>query len=287
MAIVVLLGLLIISAACRQKEDSGKLKIAVSTPALGRIVQEITGKDAEIITLLPAGCEPETFEPDMAAMKKVNEADVFLTLNTIGFEQTLSDKLKVSVPDLKIIDISGGIERIMDTHNSLDGHDHSFTGDPHLLSSPRNAVIILENTRRELTALQPGSTEKFRKSSTEFANRLENIQSQIDSIISGGNGEKYAFVVTHPSLSYYSREFDMEQISLERDGKEVTPRQLEERLAEADLANPRVMIYEKSHSPERIIQIAKELGIKVFPVDFNANDFPEQYIPLTKAITDK
>lgn len=289
----IILTILAIMVGCGRSEESGRPVVVVSTPAVGRIVDEIGGEEVETIVLLPPGSDPESYEPDMASMKRSAKADAFLTLNTIGFEQRLTEQMASGLPDLQSIDLSGGIEMLTDSHGhgKSDAHSHSgehsrghseAEGDPHLLSSPANARIIARNTVETLSRLYPAYAEEFRRRGGRLDSLLAVQQEEVGALLKGIEGG--AFIVMHPSLSYFGRDYGLRQISLEREGKETTPRQMEVRLEEARKGNPRLMVSDGSHNPEQAAEIARRLNLPIISTDFNAADFIEQYTRLAKAL---
>ncbi len=253
--------------------ESDRQVIAVSTPAVGRVVSEIVGDQAEVIVLLPAGTDPENYEPDMASMKQLSKADAFVSLNTIGFEEKLGNYLTSARPELKQIDLSTGVERLQD------GHAH---GDPHLLSSPANALTVTANAAQALAALYPDKAEIFSRNTQAFTSKLQDIAKQTSELLADAKGR--TFVVTHPSLSYFARDYGLDQLALEQDGKEASPRQLDDRLRQAATRGAVAVFYEQSHSPQQAKQAARELGVEAIPIDFNAADFPDQYLRVAAAI---
>ncbi len=261
----------------RDGEKTDKPVIAVSTPAIGRIVGEVVGDEAEVVVLIPSGTDPENYEPDMIAMKRLSKADAFVSMNTPGFEEKLAHQLSATMPQLRHIDLGTGIERIHDSH----GHNNAV-GDPHLLSSPSNALTATSNARQALSEMYPAGAEIFNRNAESFSTHLRNVRKQTSEILDEAKGR--SFVVTHPSLSYFAKEFDLNQLALEENGKEVTPRQLALRLRQARDEGAVVVFYEQSHSPQQARQAARELGVNAEPIDFNAGDFPEQYLRVAEAI---
>lgn len=266
----------VLICACGRSESSGNRAIVVSTPALGRIVEELMGSDSvEIVTLIPAGADPEHFEPDMAVMKKAAGGSMFLSLNTVGFERELGHRLHGAVPDLPTIDLSEGIELLRGSHSGNEA-------DPHLLSSPKNARIVLKNTAAALSDRFPELAAGITRRSQSLDSLLAERDICIKNNLKGKSGK--AFVVIHPSLSYFARDYGLRQVALERDGKEPTPRQYRERLREAAASGATLIVAERSTDPERIAELARELELNTFDADFNAADFIEQYCTLAEKL---
>ena len=298
--------LLLLLCSCRH-EDSGRPVVAVSFESYKWIVERIVGDDYEVVALLPPGSDPEMFDPDMRTMKALERADLYLTTNSVGFETQVGERISSNYPSLKTIDLSEGIDLIMHTHGIANAseqsehHDHTEAdchghaesdahqaGDPHLLSSWENAVVIAKNIGQAMAerAAESGDTEAAQR----YLRNMSELQTDFAAcyaetagrLAAAGVRGKGVFVVMHPSLSYYARDYGLTQIPLEMDGKEASPCQLMERLELAADSNPIALFYEQGQSAARAEEIAESLGIKAYPVNMNGADFAEQIEGVTK-----
>ena len=293
----IIIVMMIFIAGCRGKSGSdrageGKIVVAVSTPALGRLVEEIGGDYFKAVVLIPSGADPENYEPDMATMKTASEAEAMLSLNTIGFEQTLTSRLHSAIPGMQVMDLSAGIEMLEHSHGggeSNHGHEHGegdrhVHADPHLLSSPRNARKVAANMAQVLIRMCPDAAEGI----GERAANLDSVLGDIDSRLLRMFKEKQgtAFVVMHPTMSYFARDYGMRQIALEQDGKEPSPRQMAERIEDARRSAAELMIIDPSKNSRTADHIGRRLGLKPYKADFNAADFINQYLPLGRKLAE-
>ena len=301
-----LTGLLLLLYACGPG-DSGKPVIAVSFESQKWLVEQIVGDDYEVVALLPPGSDPEMFDPDMRTMKALERAEAYLTTSTLGFETQVGERIKANYPDLKVIDLTEGIDIIMHTHGVAGAsshapedeahghHDHDAhpVGDPHILSSMYNASRIAKNICLGIIELrkEKGMSDRDYASGQDYFRNLADLQAgitrrenAIDSLLISSDVRGCSFIVMHPSLSYYARDYDMTQIPLETDGKEASPRQLEQRLAQAAASAPRALFYEAGHSEAQAREIAASLGIKAYPVKLNGPDFLDEIEHVTRAL---
>lgn len=261
----------------RHSASSVKGVIAVSYDAHKYILEKIAGDDYDIRVLLPQGSDPETYEPDMRTMIGLENADAYFSTSTLGFERRMEKVLKENYPDLEIENMAYGIDLIRGTHRHHASHQHAGeaegdddeTADPHLLSSLGNVRIISANMLSCLQNLNPGDSAKYRDNYERFQNELDEMQANFDSILRPLAGS--AFVAVHPAMSYFARDYSLRQISLERDGKEASPRQMHERLKEAVASSPRVLMYEKDQNEKSARELARTLGIEAYPLT------PESY----------
>ena len=277
--------LMLLPGACRKEApgQDGKPQLAVSYDAHKYILEQIAGEDYDINVLLPAGSDPEMYDPDMRTMEGLSKAGVYFTTGTLGFEERMLDILKANYPDLKIENVAEGVELIEGTHHHA-GDSHNHSGDPHILSSIGNIRAVASNMLQGMKRLNPEDSVRFNKNFEIFSSRLDKIAAETDSLMKGRAGG--SFVAMHPAMSYFARDYGVTQISLERDGKEASPRQLKERLEDAAGKHPAVLFYEKGHGEKGAREMARNLGIPVFALNLEAYDFLDNLRGAVKAYSE-
>lgn len=300
LSLLLLLGSAILYSCNKDKDE--RPVIAVSFESQKWLVQQIAGDDYKVVALLPSGSDPELFDPDMGTMKALEKAELFMTTSTLGFESQVKNRIQANYPELKIVDLSEGIDQLMHTHSvsamsAKLHHDHGHAtsdhqesdghaiGDPHLLSSVRNARIIARNILASLSVVNPEAGEKYCKNYADLDAELLKTDLEIDSVISARNLKGASFIVMHPSLSYYARDYGLHQLPVESDGKEVSPRQLEQRLQQARAQTPRALFYEKGNNEAQARQLAESIGIEAYPLSLNSGDFISEIIEITDNLT--
>ncbi len=258
---------LIILSGCSSGRHDDRAAIAVSFEPQAWMLKQIAGDDFDIVTLLPAGSDPETYQPSISTMKNLGNAEVFFTLGTSGFEKQLSDNIHSNFPDLKTVDSSLKIEKIIGTHghDSAD-HDNSEEFDPHMLTSIRNCIVIADNMTKTLIELHPEKAEQYRKA----GNKLKDGLKAMDDSISAMNIRGESISLKHPSLSYFARDYGLQQNSLEENGKETSPIQMKKRMEEIKEHGTKIFIVEKEHASPGDEETAKQLGLTTMEVSLNS-----------------
>lgn len=266
-----LLLILALLCACGRPSDSGRKVVAVSFPTQAALLEEIAGDDFDIVTLLPAGSDPETYQPSVSTMKAVGKADAYLTLGTQGFEENLTASIRSNFPGVKIIDCTEGVAKLTDSH-ALPGegiHSAGSAFDPHIMASIRNSAIIAGNMGKIMSRLYPEDSERLASNSCRVEARLHALDSTIAAMPIGGK----AFVIRHPSLSYFARDYGLEQIALSDVSKETSPRRLKARLEQASAGMPAAFIIEREHANAADTETAKQLGLAELEVSLNSKDW--------------
>lgn len=276
-----ILSILMILCGCSSGHKVDRAAIAVSFEPQEWLIEQIAGDEFDIITLLPAGSDPESYQPSISTMKGLGNSDVFFSLGTQGFEKSLSDNISSNFPDLKIIDCTNGITKIYGSH----GHSgHTANGnkefDPHMLSSIRNCIAIAKNMTGALIELYPDKAEKFIEGSNNLISKLQ----AMDDSITNMNLKDKAVVIRHPSLSYFARDYGIRQISLQEDGKETSPLQLKRRLEAVKDSNPNVFVSEREHVSSSDKDVAEQLGINLIQVSLNSADWLDDLMRLSNEI---
>lgn len=261
-------------AACAGKNDDAKPKLAVSVEPQKELLQQIVGDDYEIVTILPPAGDVESFEPSVQTLTDLQKAEAYFRIGNVGFEQALLPKLKENFPELNIVDTAQGIETVEDTH----GHD----ADPHLWSSVENARVIAAGMLVEVKKLNPDKSDVYTRNFERLDSSLTALDSQIRNLIAAAPSKSFA--IWHPSLSYFARDYNLHQIAFETDGKETTPRQLQQRIDMLKDNGVLVIFYERAHGSAQAENLAKQLGIKAIPISLNDSKWRESLLDVAKEL---
>lgn len=266
------------ACTARDGNDSGsKPVITVSYAPQKWIVDQIAGDRFKVQTLLESGTDPETFEPSVSTMKALAGSRAYLMMGTDAFEKATAQRLKGSIESIMTVDCSAGIERIRDTHAGA-----GAAGDPHLWSSVRNAKVIADNITHALQRLDPANAALYARRNDSLRLHLDDLDRRIETRL--GSLDTRTFVIQHPSLSYFARDYGLRQLPLETDGKEASPSQYADRLAEAQASGAKVIFAEKEHNPQQTRTIADRLGLRLVEISINTEDWERQLLEIADVL---
>ena len=283
MSLVMLCGL----AGCGSS-DSGERVLAVSIPPQKAILEPLTCGRFRVECMVGESTDAETAEPDMRSMARLEHAEAYLTLGGLPFEQAWIDRLKAAFPDLYIIDTTEGMSLLADHDCGHEHHSEEETAeefDPHVWTSLRNAKIMAANMRRELVRLDPSGKTLYDSACIEISRRLDAADDSIRMILS--TCRDHVFMTWHPSLGYFARDYGLTQLSVQQEGKEVSPRRLAEAITECRRRKPVLMFCDEAASaaPENEM-LRSDLGIPVYSLRLMSYDFVGQLIKAAKAIAE-
>lgn len=222
-----LIILCVILAGCKgtpQKQaDSGKTSgtekpaVTVTISPYKYFVDQIAKGKVDVNVMVSNGNNPETYEPYAQQMMELSKSALYLKVGSIGFEQTWMKKLQDNAPDMKVIDTSVGIKPAKTPGGNID---------PHVWMSCSNARIIASNILKVLCELEPKNKAFFEKNYQSLLSIIDKRDSTIKESFKKDPDLVRKFVIYHPILTYFARDYQLEQLAIEEEGREPSAAQL-------------------------------------------------------------
>ncbi len=271
----ILLTLILIGCSTHSDTASDKT-IYVTIAPLRAIVEDVSCHDFDVEILVPKGAGPETFEPTAKQLTAMSDADVVFTTGLITFEHNLTE----NIPAERIVDLSRGVELIKGSCSH--GHHHHAHGiDPHIWTSPRALKTMTLNICDALMERYPDSTKYITAAEGVIA-RLDTLDAYCKRSIEQ-SGTK-SVMIYHPAYTYYARDYNIEQIAIEHDGKEPTPKCLAELSVRAKSDNIRAILLQPQYSADKVQPIAEATGTEVIMTDPLSEDIESEIRRVTEII---
>ena len=281
MKIVILFFLIMIGFGCNTKPSDGKMTISVTILPQKYVVGKIAGDLVQVDVLVPPGASPELYSLMPSQMKKLSRSAAWLRIGKIGFEESWIDKIRQSTPSLRIFDTSVQADWIAGEEEHGE-HVHLHGIDPHIWSAPGEVKKIATETYNALITLLPEKKEILERNYESFLKEIDlldqELKSQLDPL------ENRKFVIFHPALTYFARQYKLEQIALEVDGKEPSPRYMLSLIEKAKSENIRVIFIQKEFDAENARQLAKEINGEVIQIDPLSEQWDQQLREIAKKI---
>lgn len=257
-ALILLAGL---AAACAEPQRD-EATLYVSIAPLKEIVGGIVGEDFRLGVLVPAGASPETYEPTPRQFIELNRARLVFSVGLIDFEQTLLQKIECQD---RLVNLSRGIDPIAGScaHDHA-GHGHAHGVDPHIWTSPRALQRMAANAYEAIHAAYPDSA-KYTWNYDLLQRRLQELDARTAEKI-GRSGAEY-FIIYHPALTYYARDYGLEQAAIETDGKEPSARHLGGVIRRAREKGVRKILYQSQFPASVVETVARDIGAQAIRID--------------------
>lgn len=282
-----------LAAGCSSPKTPANDTMTVSILPLKSIVSRITGGDFPMEVLVPPGASPEMYEPTPAQMIKIAGSKLIFTTGLIDFEQELVARLgdDPSVGE-RIVDLSRGIDLIAGghcnhAHGGQDVHDaggtHRHGVDPHIWSSPSGMRKMAETAYERIALLYPDST-RYALNFSDLINEIDSADRAIQAKTEASDIK--FFLIYHPALSYWARDYGFEQIALENDGKEPSADHLRRIIALAREKGIKKVFYQAQFSRQTVDALAREIGGEPIEIDPLAEDAIGNIVRITNLITE-
>lgn len=244
----------------------GQIGVVVTVGPQEEFVKRVGGERVNVTVMVPPGADPHTYEPLPNQMKQVQNAQIYFQVGSdVEFELAWMDKLTSINPQMKLVNTSTGIQLIPNTAESEEGSD------PHVWVSPRNAKVMVENIYQSLVQADPENKDYYTTNRDEYLKELDELDKNIIQKLSGKNNTK--IMVYHPAWAYLCKDYNLQQISIEQDGKEPTPQAIVSLVDTARRENIKVVFVSPEFSTSNAQVIASEIGGKVVAVDPLSNDY--------------
>jgi zinc transport system substrate-binding protein len=239
--------------------EKGKIGVIVTVGPQAEFVKAIGGERVKVTVMVPPGADPHTYEPLPNQMKAVSDARIYAEVGTgIEFELSWMDKIKSLNPQMKVLNSSYGIILLPST-------EIGESSDPHVWVSPKNAKIMVENIYQGLVQIDPKNKEYYTKNKIGYMQKLDQLDRNITLTLA--KKKNTIIMVYHPAWGYFCHDYGLNQISIETQGKEPTPKGIASLVDQAHKENIKVIFVTPQFSTRSAQVIANEIGGRVVVVD--------------------
>jgi zinc transport system substrate-binding protein len=243
--------------------DSGNKIITVSIAPFKYFVEEIAGNDFTVNIMVPAGADPHTYEPFPEQINKLRKSAGYISNGYLGFEMNWLDRFYETNRTMKRLSLGDSIDPIASTHHHEVGHVES--ADPHYWVSPRCALVMASSVRGLLCKLNPSQKQKYKTNYQLLISKINEVDNNARELFS--NVTSKCFMIYHPNLAYVARDFGLEEIPVEFEGKEPPPSRMKELIDRARKDNIRTIFVQREYDTKNAKAIAAEIGAKIILID--------------------
>jgi zinc transport system substrate-binding protein len=259
-----LAALLLMVTGCgkKQEQDQQKSRITVSILPQKYFVEQIAGDHFEVNVMIPPGANPVTYDPAPSQLQQVEQSVAYIRVGYLVFERAWMDKIRGISPEMKVFDQSEGVDLI---RNASGKHATEKGIDPHIWTSPKAVKTQVQNIGDFLIQLDPANRETYEENTRQLVGRVDSLDRVISGKLEGLKGS--SFLIFHPALSYFARDYGLNQISLEHEGKEPSPSRLKEIIERAEKSRIEAVFVQKQFSTDEAATLARELNAEVVRID--------------------
>jgi len=260
----------------------GKVDVVVSILPQKTFVKKIAGDLVDVTVMVAPGSSPATYEPKPSQMKKITKAQIYFSIG-VPFEKAWLPRFKAQNPNMLLYDTAKGIKKLpMQEHNHSHHHHSSSTLDPHVWLSPTLVKIQAKNIADALKKIDPKHKTVYENNLNKFEQEIDELDGKLLKILKPCQGK--AMMVFHPSWGYFAKEYGLEQIPVEVEGKEPKSKELVNIIHEAKEEGVKTVFVQPQFSKRTAKVIADSIGANIVEADPVAPNWAENLIQIAKNI---
>jgi ABC-type Zn uptake system ZnuABC Zn-binding protein ZnuA len=225
----------------------------------------VGGDKVTVITIMPPGASPHTFEPTYDTIRQAGGIKALFKIGC-GLDDW-AQKVTASLgSNIAVVEVSKGIQL---------RHLDDGSVDPHYWLSLANGSIIAENIADSLAGLDPTNKDYYVKNLVAYQQLLTKEDEAIKKKMAGLRNK--TFVTFHEAWFYFAQAYGLKvaQAFEPFPGKEPTPEFLARFIKTIKENNIKVVFIEPQFSAEAIRQVANDLHVKIGVLDPEGGAAPE------------
>lgn len=191
------------------------LSIVTSTSFLADITAEVAGDKASVVSLLPVGTDPHTYDPVPEDARIIADADLII-MNGLTLEGWIQEMIDHAGQESDRIVVTDGIA-------AIESNDHPGAKDPHAWMNPLHVIVYAENIRDGLIAMEPSSASYFQERCSQYTDQLLAIDQYIERKLSRIPDSLKILATSHDAFRYYGQRYGIEVRSILGTSTEAEP----------------------------------------------------------------
>lgn len=279
--LIYILTLFILSACGNTKQKSEKPILTVTLEPLRYFTEAIAGNNYEVVSMVPKGSSPESYDPTPQQLVNLSKSQAYFRIGYIGFEQAWMKKLEANCPNMKVYNTSKGIDLIRDKGHWHGDHFHEGGVEPHVWNSTQNALIIADNIYQALCELDSTHQEDYQKRLDVLKQTIRQTDANVRTLLENADS---TFLIYHPALSYFARDYGLKQVSIEEGGKEPSPAQLKTLIETCRNEKVHTIFVQQEFDQRNAQLIANELGVNIVSINPLSYDWVKEMIRIAEAL---
>jgi zinc transport system substrate-binding protein len=247
----------------RKGVNTSEKIITVSIAPFKYFVDEISGGDFSVNIMVPAGADPHTYEPFPDQIIQLRQSVAYISNGFLGFEMNWLDRFYEINGTMKRLSLGDKIDPIGSGHNHESGHVE--VADPHYWVSPKSALIMALSVKEFLSGLNPLQKDKYETNYKALVLKIKDVDNRAEKLFAGLPNK--AFMIYHPNLAYFARDYSLVEIPVEYEGKEPPPSRIRELIDLARKDKLKIIFVQREYDTKNAKAIASEIGASIKIID--------------------
>ena len=274
---------LLLSACSNRIQQENMITVTIEPQRY--FVEQLADSLFRVECMVPAGTSPETYDPTPAQMANLSRSKAYFLIGHIGFEEVWIDKLKQNYPQLRFFDNSNGISLIDSGHSHVGNRSHEHGVDPHTWSSPKTARLIVQNMYEALVEIDSVNKSQYAANLQRLLAQIDSVDAKVEELLQHSSQKR--FIIYHPALTYFARDYGLTQYSIETDGKEPSPEQLETLMKTAKEKEIKTVFVQQEFDKKNAGLVEKATGCRLVVINPLSRDWGKEMLHIAQALSDE
>lgn len=211
LALIVILSL----CACKstEKENDDKLSVIAVLFAEYDLASHVSGGTADVTMLLPPGSESHSYDPTPQDIISIKNCDVFIcgggesdswidsVLSSVDSDNCAVIKM-TEVCELKEEETVEGMQEEKGEESDEEEYDE------HVWTSPKNAVLILNEIERVFCEKDEKNADAYRKNAQKYRYEIEELDREFQAVRKNAERDEIIFADRFP-MRYFTDEYSL------------------------------------------------------------------------------
>jgi zinc transport system substrate-binding protein len=201
----------------------------------------------------------------------------------VPFERAWITRFKAQNRHLVIIDVNKGLRLYeMEKKHHEGGPGRNL--DPHTWLSPPCALVIARNIYAALVSACPQHRKEFTRRYGELVRRIAILDAKLMEILAPVASKSPYLLTFHPAWGYFARAYGLEQIPVEMEGKEPSPRELDHLASEVKRLGIGYILVQPQFSQRSARALGSICNLKVVTADPLSSNWEDNLLAIARAI---
>lgn len=278
---LIFIFLLIPLITCGRKGNEPERKIiTVSIAPFKYFVEAVAGNEYEVNVMVPAGSNPHIYEPYPVQVSKLRKSVAYISNGYLGFETTWLDRFYEINNKMKKLSLGESIEPVKSEHAHEGEHVEGV--DPHYWVSPLCAYKMAFSVMQFLSELNPDNAPQYESGYQALISKIKEADDLAKELSAASTGK--SFMIYHPNLAYLARDYGLEEIAVEYEGKEPPPSRMKYLIDLARERDLKIILVQKEYDKKNARAISEETGARLVIIDPLSEDWYASVIQIIDSL---
>lgn len=289
LSVIALLLVTLILAGCSAgagdaARDDDRISVVASTALVADWVTAVGGERVGVRTLVGAGSDAHTWQPEPSDVIAISEADL-VVLSGGGLEAGFAGVVAENA-DGVVVELAPALEAfapgLRDDEGEIEGEEGR---DPHFWLDAELAAGAIERLREALIALDAAQAAGYRERTAAYLSELRLVDAEVGVRLAALPAERRVLVTFHDAYGYFARRYGLTILGFVVEGPEEEPSagDIARLVAAMESAGASLIFREPQFSARVVERVAADAGASVRPIYSQLSGEVDSYLALLRA----